>query len=123
MTTVYFVTLVRHAAPPWMSHLDPLTAESGVVLLGWLVSVVLSLVLPWRWSLELSLVAVAFVEAAFAQLVSPLEFVLLVSSCHWSSALVSRALAVSAALLSSCLKLRSRGSLCCCSWRLVGSGR
>ena len=90
-----------------MSHLDPLTAESGVVLLGWLVSVVLSLVLPWPWSLGLSLVAVAFVEAAFAQLVSPLEFVLLVSSCHWSSALVSRALAVSAALLSSCLKLRS----------------
>ena len=59
-----------------MSHLDPLTAESGVVVLGWLVSVVLSLVFPWCWSLELSLIAVAFVEAAFAQVVFPLESVL-----------------------------------------------
>ena len=58
-----------------MSHLDPLTAEPGVVLLGWLVSVVLSLVFPRRWSLGLSLVAVAFVEAAFVQVVSPLESV------------------------------------------------
>ena len=90
-----------------MSHLDPLTAESGVVLLGWLVSVVLSLVLPWRWSLELSLVAVAFVEAAFVQVVSPLESVVLVASCLYFSALASRALAVSVELLSSSLMLRS----------------
>ena len=89
-----------------MSYLDPLTAESGVVLLGWLVSVVLSLVLPWRWSLGLSLVAVAFVEAAFVQVVSPLESVVLIASCLWSSALASRALAVSAELLSAGLMLR-----------------
>ena len=87
-----------------MSHLDPLTAELGVVLL---VSVMLSLVCPRRWSLGLLLVvAVAFVEAAFAQVVSPLESVLLVSSCHWSSALASRALAVSAEMLSAGLMLR-----------------
>ena len=43
-------------------------------------------------TVELSLLAVAFVEVAFAQLVSPLEFVLLVSSCLRSSALVPRAL-------------------------------
>ena len=90
-----------------MSHLDPLTAESGVVLLGWLVSVVLSLALPWRWSLGLSLVAVVFVEAAFVQVVSPLESVVLVASCLWSSALAPRALAVSVELLSLSLMLRS----------------
>ena len=87
-----------------MSYLDPLTAEPGVVLL---VSVVLSLVFPRRWSLGLSLVAVAFVEAAFAQVVSPLESVALVESCLLSSALASRALAVSVELLSSALMLRS----------------
>ena len=86
-----------------MSHLDPLTAEPGVVLL---VSVVLSLVCPRRWSLELSLVAVAFVEAAFVQVVSPLESVVLVASCLWSSALASRALVVSAELLPAGLMLR-----------------
>ena len=76
-----------------MSHLDPLTAELGVVHL---VSVMLSLVCPRRWSLGLSLVAVVFVGAAFVQVVSPLGSIVLVASCLWSSALASRALAVSA---------------------------
>ena len=54
-----------------MELLDPLTAESGVVLLGQLMPVMLSLVLPWRgvWN---SRVAVAFVEVALAPVVSPL---------------------------------------------------
>ena len=99
-----------------MSHLGPLVAELGVVLL---VSVMLSLVCPRRWSLGLSLVPVAFVEAAFVQFVSPLESAVLVASCLWSSALVSRALAVSTELLSTGLMLRYWSS-----WRhLVGSGQ
>ena len=57
-------------------------------------------------SLGLSLVAVAFVEAAFVQVVSPLESVVLVASCLWSSALASKALAVSAELMPAGLMLR-----------------
>ena len=82
-----------------MSRLVPLIAELWVVLL------VLSLVCPRRWSLGLSLLAVAFVEAAFVLVISPLESVVLVASCLWS-ALASKALAVSAELLPAGLMLR-----------------
>ena len=86
-----------------MSRLVPLIAELWVVLL---VFVVLSLVCPRRWSLGLSLLAVAFVGAAFVLVVSPLESVVLVTSCLWS-ALASKALVVSAGLLPAGLLLRS----------------
>ena len=70
MTTVlpYVGASYCTAAPPRMSRLVPLIAELWVVLL---VFVVLSLVCPRRWSLGLSLLAVAFVEAAFVLVVSP----------------------------------------------------
>ena len=55
-----------------------------------LVSVMLPLVCPRRRSLGLSLVVVAFSEAALVQVVSPLESVVLVASCLLSSALESR---------------------------------
>ena len=53
-----------------MSHLDRLTAGPGMVLLVSLVSI-----FQRRWILVLSLVTVAFVEATFLQVVSPLESV------------------------------------------------
>ena len=95
--------LARHTAVPRLSRLVPLMAELWVVLL---VFVVLSLVCPRRWSLGLSLLAVAFGGAACVLVVSPLESVVLVASCLWS-ALASKALVVSAGLLPAGLLLRS----------------